>query len=412
MTRLLGAIVYNWPLKLMAIALATLLYAALVIAQNAQSRDVSVPIQASNQQANTILIGTLGDVTNIQYFVAPQTTVTITSANFNASVDLSQVQPGPQAQSVRVIVVSADPRVQVLSATPDFVSVKLETISTKVVPIAVLPGPVPTGFEIDPPEQSLTEATVRGAESDIARVAAVRATVAIDASGLDIDRDFPLAAIDVVGDPVAGVDVEPRTVRVSMLVYENRTTASVPIVPDVVGNPGAGFEIAGVTLSAPLVSLQGDASDLANVANARTAPISIEGRTSDLDATVAYDLPQGVTAVTPLTVQVHVVIRAVTGSRTFNAGIVVTGARADRTYGLSVQQALLVIGGSPVDLDRLSGAALALNADVSGLDVGEHQVTLTIPLQAGLTVVAITPATVTVTIAPLAGASAAPSVGG
>lgn len=409
MTRFLGAIIYNWPLKLMAIVLATLLYAALVIAQNQQSRDVSVPIVVSNQPANTIVIGSLGEVSTVRYFVADQANVTITNANFSARVDLSQVQPGPQGQSVRVIVDSADPRIQVLSATPEFVSVKLEQVRTKVVRVDVLPGTVPEGLDVRAPVQSITEATVRGAESDLARVSAVRAVVPIDTSGIDIDREFPLAPVDQLGDPVHNVEVEPSSVRVAMLVFKDRRTASIPIVPSIVGNPGPGFEVAQVTLSAPVVSLEGDAGDLADVTNARTEPISIEGRTSDLEATVAFDLPPGVTAVAPLTVKVHIVVRAVTGSRTFNAGVVVTGARADRTYSLSVQQALLVIGGSPVDLDRLSGAALALSADVAVLDVGVHQVTLTIPLQAGLTVVAITPAVITVTVGPVLEGSPAPS---
>jgi type VI protein secretion system component VasF len=49
MTRLLGALTYNWPLKLMAVALATLLYAGLVVSQNAQTQPVSVQIQGANQ---------------------------------------------------------------------------------------------------------------------------------------------------------------------------------------------------------------------------------------------------------------------------------------------------------------------------------------------------------------------------
>src|SRR5829696_4079448 len=170
MSRLLGAIVYNWPLKLMAIALATLLYAGLVISQNAQTRDVSVPIQVVNQQANTKLIGSLGEVNEIRYFVTDQTNVTITSANFTAHVDLSRINPGPDTQSVPVIVESADPRIQVIAPTPAFVSVKLERVEPKDVPVVVVPGVVPDGLDVRPPEQSIQTATVRGAQSDVARV--------------------------------------------------------------------------------------------------------------------------------------------------------------------------------------------------------------------------------------------------
>jgi YbbR domain-containing protein len=406
MRRLLGALVYNWPLKLMALALATLLYAGLVVSQNAQTQPVSVPIDGSNQPAGTILIGSLGEVSEIRYFVTDQSNVTITSANFSARVDLAQVQPGPQSQSLRVVVESADPRVQVLSATPAFVSVKLEQVEPKTVPVVVIPGTVPDGLDIKPPQQSIQTATVRGAQSDIARVTQVRAVVPVDTSGIDIDRDFPLSPVDELGEVVRGVDVEPSTVRVTMTVIKDRTTATVPIVPAIVGNLGAGFEVVRVTLSVPVVSLVGDAADLADIATASTQPISIEGRTSDLDTTVAFDLPQGVAAAAPQQVQVHVFVRAVTQSRTFNAGIVLSGQQANRTYTLSIDQTLVTIGGSPASLDTLSGATLVVTANVAGLDVGAHEVTMTLSVQAGLSVLAISPPTVTVTVSPVPAPSA------
>jgi YbbR domain-containing protein len=398
LSRLLGAIVYNWPLKLMAIVLAALLYAGLVLSQNAQSRQVIVQIDPVGQPVGTILIGTLGEVSEISYLVTDQSNVTITSSNFSAHVDLSQVQPGPQSQSVRVVVESADPRIRVLSATPAFVSLKLEQVEPKTVPVVIVPGAVPSGLEIKPPTQSIQTATVRGAQTDIARVTQVRAVVPIDSSGIDIDRDFALTPVDELGEAVRGVDVEPSTVRVKLVIVKDETTESVPISPTIVGNLGAGFEVIRVSVSAPVVSLDGDAADLANIATARTLPISIEGRTTDLDTTIGFDLPSGVNPVAPLQVSVHVFIRAITESRTFNAGIVVANGQADRSYTLSLPQALLTIGGSPAFLDQLNGATLFVSANVAGLDVGVHQVPLTFAVQAGLTVVAISPAEVTVTI--------------
>ncbi len=49
MKRLVAIVVHNWPLKLAAIALATLLYAGLVLSQSAQQTDARVPIVPRNQ---------------------------------------------------------------------------------------------------------------------------------------------------------------------------------------------------------------------------------------------------------------------------------------------------------------------------------------------------------------------------
>jgi YbbR domain-containing protein len=268
------------------------------------------------------------------------------------------------------------------------------------VPVVVVPGAVPSGLAIKPPTQSIPTATVRGAQSDIARVTQVRAVVPVDTSGIDIDRDFPLSPVDELGERVGGVDVEPSSVHVSMVVVKDQTSATVPIAPRIVGNLAEGFEVARVSLSVPVVSLQGDSADLADIATASTVPISIEGRTSDLDTTVAFDLPQGVHAVTPTEVQVHVFVRALAESRTFNAGVVPTGQRADLVYSLSIGQTQVTIGGSPAHLDGLNGATITVSANVAGLDVGAHQVPLTISVEAGLSFLAISPATVTVTVSP------------
>jgi YbbR domain-containing protein len=407
-TRLLGLIVYNWPLKLAALALATLLYAGLILSQNAQARDVTIPITVVNQPDRTIVIpSSLGSVTQIQYFVADQANVSVVSTNFTATVDLSGLRPGSELQSVRVNVESADPRIQVIAPTPAFVSVRLEQLEERKVPVVVQPGPIPTGLAIDPPVASISEATMRGAKSQLDRVATVRATVTIDESGLSVDQPYPLIAVDELGERVQGVEVEPATVGVKMRVFENRRTKSVPVLPIAVGTPAAGFEVVALTPASPLVTIDGDPPNLANVANARTQPIALEGRSADFDATVGFDLPTGVSAVEPATVQVHVTIRPVTSSRTFTAGIVLSGTSPDREYALSVSAATVTIGGSPVDLDRLTGATLHLNADVGDLGPGSHEVPLTISLQSALTAIAISPGTVTVTVTQAAGGSSA-----
>ena len=68
MTRALAFLVRNWPLKLAAAALATLLYAGLVLSQNAQTWPGSVPIQAVKLPASAVLLSNLGDVRDIRFF--------------------------------------------------------------------------------------------------------------------------------------------------------------------------------------------------------------------------------------------------------------------------------------------------------------------------------------------------------
>ena len=78
---------------------------------------------------------------------------------------------------------------------------------------------------------------------------------------------------------------------------------------------------------------------------------------------------------------------------------------------------LVTIGGSTADLDRLSGSALVLDLEVAGLRPGQHEVAVTASLPTGTTLVAVSPAKVTVSVSvapvsPSAPASAGPSGGG
>jgi hypothetical protein len=105
---------------------------------------------------------------------------------------------------------------------------------------------------------------------------------------------------------------------------------------------------------------------------------------------------------------VSVTIRPVTGTRTFSAGLRLVGANNTLSYKLSVDHVLVTIGGSTAELDRLSGAALVMDLDVTGLKAGAHEVEVTGNLPVGTTLVASSPPTVLVTISTAAAPAASP----
>jgi YbbR domain-containing protein len=163
-----------------------------------------------------------------------------------------------------------------------------------------------------------------------------------------------------------------------------------------------------VTVDPAVVTLQLDANELAAVPAADTAPVSISGATQDVEADVPLALPAGIlplegTAVVHVTVTIH----PIAGTRTFDAGIVLTGGRSDLLYTLSVNHALATVGGSLADLQRLDAAAFVLTGSVAGLGPGSHDVALEGNLPIGLTMIAVEPARITVTIS--TPPSAAPS---
>jgi YbbR domain-containing protein len=182
------------------------------------------------------------------------------------------------------------------------------------------------------------------------------------------------------------------------------------VTPTVVGTPAAGFEVASIDVRPAVASVEGDANDLAGLDRADTLPISISGASSVVTQAVGLDLPDGVQALGVGNVEVTITMRPITGTRTLEAGLVLTGARPGLRYALGADHVLVTIGGSIADLDRLSGATLVLTVDVTGLDIGTHSVPVSANLATGTTLVAASPNPVEVTVSSAA-SSPEPSVG-
>ncbi len=400
MIRALRFLVRNWPLKLGAIALATVLYAGLVLSENVQTWASPVPIVPVRLPANAVLVGNLPSVTGIRFIAAPDVAARLTSDSFRASIDLSAAVVDPErpfvTASVRLEV--ADSRVTIVDYTPREILVQLDPLISKSVPVEVETGDVPSGLTVGPPELSYSQVTVSGPASVVDLVRAARAQVVIQPSGLDVDADVPLVAVDALGNTVRPVDIRPDTVRVRIRVGSQAQTKSLPINPVATGTPATGYEVVSVGVEPVLVTVEGDPDALAPLARIDTEPVSVSGATSDVTATVGLVLPSGVHALSTDQVRVVVRIAPETATRTFSVGLVLAGARDDRRYDLSTDRVAVTVGGAVADLDRLVGRDLVATLDVAALGPGSYPVDVRITLPAGLTVVAVSPPTVTVTV--------------
>jgi YbbR domain-containing protein len=410
LTRAVAFLVHNWPLKLAAVVLAALLYGVLVVTQSTQARnDLRIPILRTNEPAQVILLSPLGDVTQVRFFIPDDSGIRVDSSSFEALADLSQADPNAPSSIVGVTVRAIDDRIRVLDFAPRNIVVRVEKLeSIPNVPVVVTRLGDPVGFDIRAPEFVPTTVTVRGPASEVRRVDRVEARIQIDPSGLDFDRDVPLIPVDVLGEPISPADVEPSTARVRVLVFTNGQTRSIPVVANVTGTPAPGFEIASVTVNPLVMPVEGDQDDLVALTRLDTQQISVNGATSTIDRTVELALPVGVRTVAGNTVRVVITLRPVTATRNFSAGIVLSGARSDRTYDLSVDRVIVTVGGSVADLDRLQGRTFDVRAEVGGLVTGDHVVPLVANLPAGLALVATSPATIGVVVG-LPATSPAPS---
>ena len=411
MRRILHRFIHNWPLKLAAVGLATLMYGGLAVSQSTQVYPGVIPVLVVNQPDRTFILTRPEPVTQVRYF-AP-TGVLVGTSTFSATVDLSGMTPAGAAVSVRIEVTSVDGRVRVLGYEPAFASIQLDSLISVVVPVKVEHGTVPDGLtlgdtKVDPPGVVIT-----GPKSVVDQVVAARADVQIQPGGIDVDQDVKLVPVDALGNAVSPVDVTPATARVVIPVFSDRQTRTLPVNAILAGTPAAGFEIASVTVQPLAVAVAGDADQLTQLVRVDTAPVQLTGISSDLTTSVELALPTGIVPVGDSVVVVTIKLRPVTATRTFSAGIRLVGARSDLTYVVAVDHVLVTIGGSVAELDRLSGSSLVVDIDVTGRTSGSADLLATANLSAGTTLVAASPARVRVTVSgPIVSGSPGPAPSG
>ena len=405
--RLRRGIVHNWPLKLAAIVLAALLYAGLVATQDSNTYPGPLTVLPVNKTADTVITNQLKDIEQIRY-LAPADAGRLQADDFRATVDLANAKADGQAANYRVTVTAVDPRVTILDFRPRSIQVVLDVSASKTLDVAVDTGTPPAGLEIGDITVDPSEVTVSGPSASVNRVAVVKVVAAIDSSGIDIDRDFQPRAVDASGEVVPGVELDPPTVHVTIPVYTDKETRTVPVNPLVTGTPGAGFRIAGVVVEPLVVKVEGDGEQLADFTAADTMPVSIAGATRTVTTEVALALPAGVTS-SAATVKVVVAIEPVTETRSFVAGLQLFGQKPDFTYDTSPLTVLLTLFGSTADLDTLGSAPIVVALNVADLEPGTHRVTVVPALPSGVTVAAISPESVTVTVEVIPSPTPAPT---
>ena len=161
--------------------LATVLYGGLVLSQGARTFDGQVPIRPPVIPPGMWLLERPPPVTSIRYF-APEGTDQPTTDTFRASIDLSGITQGGTYE-VPVEVTSVNSEIQILEVTPAIVTVQLDPLITKIVPVEIERGEVPEGLQVGTETATPSTVTVSGPKTIVDQVVAARADVVDPALG-------------------------------------------------------------------------------------------------------------------------------------------------------------------------------------------------------------------------------------
>jgi len=399
-------LVHNWALKLGAVALATILYTGLVFSGSFSEQTFrGVPVTAVGQPEGTYLLTQQLGTVDIRYRVATDAPPRVTADSFAVTIDLAtyRMEDAPQLQALSI---SVRPVTDGLTVLPNFfpttVSVAIDRLDEARVRVAVESGEVPAGLEISDPRPSVQEVTATGPESLVRRVDRALATVRIDESGIDCCGQVALVPVDIDGRRVDSVELNPSTVRIEIDVSTVETSRTVPIRPLLSGAPAPGFEVGTVTAEPSVVTLRGAPDVLAAIAEVLTEPVSLAGTDTTLRASGTLVVPAGARLADPAEAEPTIVveIRETIATRTLLLGLVCSGEPPGSACLPQIAQIAVTVRGTVSALDALDPGDLTPILDVTGLGPGDHLLAPSVTLPEGVTLVDVSPASVTVTITP------------
>ena len=185
---------------------------------------------------------------------------------------------------------------RVVGYSPPGVAVRLDEVVSRVRPVTIDPGLVPEGIDIGPLVALPNQATISGASSRLQNVRSVEGRFVVDASGLNIDQDVSLEAFDELGALVPGIDIDPPSVRVRADVARQLAYATVPVLPQLTGEPARGTRVDDVSVVPATVTVSGENPEIRRLESVSTAPVDIGGLDSELVSEVPLVLPPEVTA--------------------------------------------------------------------------------------------------------------------
>lgn len=305
----------------------------------------------------------------------------ITPDSYRVYIDLRNLGPGKH-RGIPVKWSGFPPGVTV-EADPKTVSVTLEEKQQIEMPVQVdLVGELPNGFKAGEPEIKPTKVLVRGSESLLEEVTAVKGVVNVEGAVETVSRSV---ALQVYGEngPLHKVEVTPSVIEVKVPI--TAPNKSVPLKVDVAKYPPEGYAIASLTTNVDRVTVYGPEETLNGLEVYPGPSLDLSGVTKDRTFELPIPLVFENVKVEPKTVEISVTIVKAETKTLKDVPIRVNGLgdglKADVLTPASGKIDLVIVG-APNLLKNIKLQDIRAVVDASNLPPGEHVLPIRVNLPA------------------------------
>lgn len=315
-------------------------------------------------------------------------------------IDLGGLSEGEHTVEVRAQV-DLTP-VQIIEIDPVEVQVVLQPFVTQTFPVQLsVSGDPALGYRKSSAYSDPFEVTVSGPESLVNQVAEVRTSLDVTGANDTVRENVSVQALDENRDRVAGVTITPPTVNVTQPIILQGGYRNVVVKVVTTGEVANGYWLTNVSVTPPNVTVFSSNPQLVNdlPGFVETDPIDLTGLDDDVDIRATLDLPEEVTLAGEESVLVRLSIAALEGSLPINIPIGAIGLTPELQASISPESVELLLTGPLTILNSLNPASIRVVVDLTGLEVGVHQVSPVVDLlPAQINVASILPETVEVRI--------------
>jgi YbbR domain-containing protein len=375
----------RWFMKVIALALALLLYSA-VPDNNKKTVDLDGPGEQNTETIQDVPVTSYYDTKNLVISGIPNTVdVTVQGPlanvqtakalkNYEIYVDLDEIKIGNHTVPIKIKDISNKLKVQI---DPAYANITVQEKVTKEFEVEAEynNGLLEDGYEAEKPVVEPSTVKITGAKDTIERITYVKATLDIkDKIYRSITREAKVRVLDRELNKL-DVVVEPETVQVTIPVNSTKKTIPIKIIQK--GNSPEGISIESIEL------LDGEEAIIIGPKELleKTDSVRVEVDTSkiydDTTLTLPVIISDGITKVSPQTVKVRVNVTKME-ERTFSSLMIKSQGLSDN-YQVQFRDPIdgtvnITVFGPSDELDKISADDFSLFLDLSNLTAGLHVV--------------------------------------
>ncbi len=331
----------------------------------------------------------------------------LTGDDIRVQADLSRLQAGTHVVELRADV-AAGRNARVVDTSPRQLSVTLELVAQRFVPVRshVTEEP-PPGFQYDSPifDVPQNQVLVSGAQSKVDQVVAAQVELDLSDQRNPLELDVSLTPVDVNGDIVTDVTLEPLLAHVTVNIQRRNDVREVRVSPNIlVDTLPSGYVLTSVTYNPQVVLIGGAPDQMGAIPDTiPTAPIDLTNHTEDFEISVPVELPdESLLLVGDQIITIAIGVEPRTANRQFdNVPVTVTGIAEDFTVQLAPDVVTVLVTGPQPLLETLASDDIQVTVDLNNLLEGNYQVEPQVSLSQGDTVsTSVLPAEIDVQITP------------